>query len=123
MACVLHRELPPHTLKTPPLQLGQPAVAQLGSLLKVAAAGGLIDLGTCRLDFGLELLNFLQCALFRLPLSLHAAALLPKSGDLPVERLPALNRGPVLFLEQCLPLDFELHDPTLHLVDLLRQSV
>jgi hypothetical protein len=107
----------------PPLQLGDAAVAELRRALEITPAGSLVDLVPEPFELGLDLLDLLDGALLGLPLRLHSGAPLLQLGDLLLHGLPPLPPGLVLFLEQRLPLDLELDDPPLDLVDLLRQAV
>ena len=106
-----------------PLQLRDPAVAELGGLLQVAPPGGLLHLAPERLDLGLPALDLLDRAFSACHCAFIAAALLLELGESPARRLAPLAAGLVLLLEQRLALDLELDDPALDLVDLLRQGV
>src|SRR5882724_4257350 len=105
------------------LELGDTAIAELGGPLEIALPGRLIGLVPQLLYLDLPGLNLLDGRLFRLPLRFHPRARLLELGDLQLQRLATLDGGPVLFLEQRLPLDLELQNAPLDLVDLLGQAV
>ena len=71
----------------------------------------------------LELADVPQRVLLELPLGLHAAGLLAQLRKLLLDHVTTLDRRLVLLLGERLPLDLELHDATLDLVDLLRQRI
>src|SRR5690606_17464584 len=74
-------------------------------------------------DVLLQLADALDLRLLGLPARLHAAHALAQIRQLLVDALAPLDRALLLLLRERGPLDLELHDATLDLVDLLRQRV
>ncbi len=105
------------------LEFGQLAVLQPGQLVEVIFALGLLDLP---LDF-LDLLPGLLCLgdvfLFKFPLYLHRIGLGLEVGYLLLEQPQTLDRVPVVFLLQRLPLYLELKYPSADLIKLGRHAV
>ncbi len=101
-----------------PLQLAQRAVAQAGRGLQVGPPLGLLDLQLGGLDplFGGS--DGLDGLLFLLPLGPQTGGLLPQVGQLPLQLLQALLGGLVRLLLEGLPLDLQLHDFPVNLVQL-----
>ncbi len=106
-----------------PLERGDPAVADLGGLLQVAAARGLLRLGAKLLHLCFLRLEPRDRVLLRLPLGLHHLGALAQLGELLLDLGSPLLRGLVLLLGEGRQLDFVLHDLALDLVDLLGQRV
>ena len=105
------------------LELGDPAVADLGGLPEVAGARRLLGLGARLVDLLLDLPDRAERLLLLLPLGLHRRRALAELRELALERLAPLDGRRVLLLLQRLALDLELRDAALHLVDLLRHRV
>ena len=76
-----------------------------------------------RLELALEAAPALDLRLLVLPLGAQPVALLPAVRQLPLESLQPGAGARVALLAQRLPLDLELHQAALHLVELDRQRV
>ena len=105
------------------LQLGNAAVADLRGLLQVAAARRLLRFDLRLLDGLLDDAHGTECLLLALPLGLHAVRSFAQFGELLLDGLAAVHRALVFLFLQRGPLDLELHDAALDLVDLLRHRV
>jgi hypothetical protein len=105
------------------LQLGQRSVAELGRLVEVALARGLLQLEADLVDALLDLLDLLDLRLLALPLRLQGRGLLAEVRQLLLDLGQPLPRGLVLLLGEGLALDLELDDAALDLVDLLGHGI
>ena len=90
------------------LQLRQLAVLQLGHLVEVALAGGLLHLELDLLDLLADLLAALGVGLFGLPDLVQVGVFLLQRGQVILDQLQALARGLVGLLLHRLALDLEL---------------
>ena len=75
------------------LELGDPAVAELGGALEVAVALGPLGLAAGLLELGLGGLDRVDRALLVLPARLHLGGALAQLGELGLDRLAPLLRG------------------------------
>ena len=81
----------------PPLELGQPAVAQLGSAVEVVAALGLLDLAPHLLELLAQRLQLADRLALGLPLGGHRVGLRAQVGELLAQRLEPLPCWPRRF--------------------------
>ena len=100
------------------LGLGELAVANLGHARQFAGTLVALLFRLQRIDLRFPLADCADGVFFHLPASFAGVGLLAQSGQLLFELLQALARMRVGFLEQRLPLDFQLHDAALDFVDL-----
>ncbi len=105
------------------LELRDAAVAQLGGPLEIALALGHLDVVLGLLEALLERGDVLDGRLLGLPARRHRGGLLAQLGQLALDRVAALGAGLVLVARQRGPLDLELHDAAVELVDLDRLGV
>ena len=99
------------------------AVLQLGGAGVVAGALRPLDILTERFLILFQLSRTLNRLLFLLPVARETVAILLQIGQLFLEPLEPLLRGPVGFLAQRLALDLELHDAAFQFVELGRHRV
>ena len=104
-------------------ELGDVLVEELRGALEVGIALGSLGLEPRLLELLLELGDALDRLLLALPLRLHRIRALAQLGEVPLDRLAALDRGRVGLLAQRGELDLELHHAAVDLVDLGRQRV
>jgi hypothetical protein len=107
----------------PLLQLRDLAVLQLRGAVQVAGPRGALGLHAQPVQLLLHLAELPDRCLLALPLRLHPAGPLALVRDLLVHALQPLLALRVRLLGQRLPLDLQLRDPALDLVDLLWQRV
>ena len=107
----------------PLLQLGNPAVLQLGHAGEVAGATRGLEILPRVLEFLRDLRGALRRSLLRLPDFLEVGVLLAEFRQLLVERLEALLRRLVLLLLERLALHLELDDAAIEPVHLLRLRI
>src|SRR4029434_9735000 len=119
---VLTRQLP-FGLRHPALELRNAAVGDLGALRQIAAACGLLGLDARLLDLLFDLADAAEHFLLLLPLGFHGRRALTQLGQLALDRAAAFNVARIFLLLERHPLDLELHDAPLDLVDLLRHRV
>ncbi len=106
-----------------PVELGEPAVTDLGHPRQVPLALGLVGL---RAELLLPFLDFpdsLDQALFTLPVHLHGLQARGQVGHVRLQALQALPGGRIGFLLEGLALDLRLGDASLDLVDLRGHAV
>ena len=106
-----------------PLELGQPAVLQLGGLAVVAGALRALDLEPELLQLFLELALALDRLLFLLPARHQPRVLALEIGELLLELLEALFRRLVFLLPERLAFDLELHDASVDFIELGRHRI
>ena len=106
-----------------PLDLGQPAILQLGRFPVIAGALDALNLRPQPLELFLELALALNGFLLLLPPRHQRVVLLLEIGQLLLELLEPLLRGLVFLFPQRFALDLELHDAAVDLVELGRHRV
>src|SRR6185437_4802175 len=105
------------------LERRNPSVRDLRRLGQVAAPRRLVGFDARLIDLLLDLADAAEHFLFLLPLGFHRAGALAQFGELALDLFAPLDGAAVLLLLQRRPLDLELHDPPLDLVDLLGHRV
>ena len=99
-ACSLERS---SSACEPALQLGQPAVAQLGRAVEVVVALGLLDLAPHLLELLAQGLQLADRLALGLPLRRHRVGLGAQVGELLAQRLQPLLAGRVVLLARAPP--------------------
>src|SRR4029077_3499742 len=120
---VLARGEPGFLLRELALELRELPVLELGDLVEVVLALGLLDLLLRLLDLLADLAEAADRLLLGLPLRTERVRLLAEVGELLLETAEAVARRGVALLLERLALDLELHDLAIHLVELLGLGV
>ncbi len=105
------------------LQLRQRAVAQLGDLVEIVLALGLLDLHLRLFDLLAQRAQLDRGVLLRVPARAQPRLILAQRRQLFLELLEPAAARVVVFLAQRLALDLELQDAARDLVELLRHRV
>ena len=105
------------------LELGNPAVAELGDLVQVVGALGLLHLEPGRLEVLAQLAHAPDRGLLLLPLELQGLGLLAHLGEFLAQGVQAALAGLVLLLGEGRLLDLQLERAAGELVELLRHRV
>ena len=110
-------------LLEPALQLDDAAEPELRGLLQIAVALRSLRCRARLLQLGLQRRIAIDLLLLLLPVGAHPTRALLQIGELLLELVESLLRGGVGLLLQRGPLDLQLADASLHLVDLDRDRV
>jgi hypothetical protein len=110
-------------LTEPRLEVGKPAVAQLGGPLEVVGALGLFQVTAQALDLLAHRAHPVDGRLLGLPLGAHGVGALLEVGHFSAQLRQTVLGGAVLFLSQGRLLDLQLHHPAGDLVQLLGHGV
>ncbi len=105
------------------LELGEPAVAELGRLFEVTGPLGALGVGLGLLDERLRVLDGCDALLLQLPVGVEPVELLTQVGELLLDRLEPSRRSVVRLLGEGVLLDLELAAAAVELVDLLGHRV